>query len=104
PIVHRSCGNRHCPCCRQSKGHAWLARHQARLSIASFLLKRGATPLTSSMNLTDRDGLGLPVTTAAIIVTLSLAPPPRSTRRVTRPFDLDHRMPPGSRRPPLPSS
>jgi hypothetical protein len=29
-VVHRSCGNRHCPCCQQGKGHAWLERHRAR--------------------------------------------------------------------------
>ena len=29
-VVHRSCGNRHCPCCQQGKGHQWLERHRAR--------------------------------------------------------------------------
>jgi len=29
-VVHRSCGNRHCPCCQQGKGQAWLERHRAR--------------------------------------------------------------------------
>jgi len=29
-VVHRSCGNRHCPCCQQGKGHEWLERHRAR--------------------------------------------------------------------------
>ena len=29
-VVHRSCGNRHCPCCQQGKGHEWLERHLAR--------------------------------------------------------------------------
>ena len=29
-VVHRSCGNRHCPCCQQGKGHAWLERQRAR--------------------------------------------------------------------------
>ncbi len=29
-MVHRSCGNRHCPCCQQGKGHQWLERHRAR--------------------------------------------------------------------------
>jgi hypothetical protein len=29
-VVYRSCGNRHCPCCQQGKGHAWLERHRAR--------------------------------------------------------------------------
>lgn len=29
-VVHRSCGNRHCPGCQQGKGHEWLERHRAR--------------------------------------------------------------------------
>jgi Putative transposase/Transposase zinc-binding domain len=29
-VVHRSCGNRHCPCCQQGKGHEWLERQRAR--------------------------------------------------------------------------
>ena len=29
-VVHRSCGNRHCPCCQQGKGQTWLERHRAR--------------------------------------------------------------------------
>jgi hypothetical protein len=29
-VVHRSCGNRHCQCCQQGKGHAWLERQRAR--------------------------------------------------------------------------
>jgi hypothetical protein len=29
-VVHRSCGNRHCPCCQHGKGRAWLERQQAR--------------------------------------------------------------------------
>jgi hypothetical protein len=29
-VVHRSCGNRHCPCCQQGKGQEWLERHRAR--------------------------------------------------------------------------
>src|SRR5207244_5075799 len=29
-VVPRSCGNRHCPCCQQGKGRAWLERQQAR--------------------------------------------------------------------------
>ncbi|MGH7752609.1 MAG: IS91 family transposase, partial [Gemmatimonadales bacterium] len=28
-VIPRSCGNRHCPCCQQGKGRAWLERHQA---------------------------------------------------------------------------
>ena len=28
-VVHRSCGNRHCPCCQQGKGQTWLERHRA---------------------------------------------------------------------------
>jgi hypothetical protein len=29
-VVPRSCGNRHCPCCQQGKGLAWLEHHRAR--------------------------------------------------------------------------
>jgi hypothetical protein len=29
-VVHRSCGNRHCSCCQQGKGHEWLERQRAR--------------------------------------------------------------------------
>ena len=38
-VVYRSCGNRHCPGCQHGKGHAWLARPQARhLPAEHFLL------------------------------------------------------------------
>ena len=44
-VVHRSCGNRHCPCCQQAKGYEWLERQRSRQ------LDRKSTRLNSSHRL-----------------------------------------------------
>jgi hypothetical protein len=76
-VVPRSCGNRHCPCCQQGKGRAWLERHQARhLPGAHFLLTFTVPePLRAFLRRHQKAGYGaLFAASAGAIKTLAADP------------------------------
>ncbi len=76
-VVHRSCGNRHCPCCQQGKGHAWRERHRARQRPGEhFMLTfTGPDPLRPFLRQHQTIGYGaLCAASAGAIKTLAVDP------------------------------